>query len=147
MALLKTGHRIVAFDPGVTSGLAIGTYEQDGKFKLVRCAEIAWEERFQAILDAVVGADWIVYERFALYKTHAQEMINNEFPSVQFIGAIQMAAYQSGKLDRIYTQAAHERKNVEILTLDRKAAAGSAHKADAYMHLRYFCMYHKRDKT
>lgn len=146
MAKLEIGQLVGAFDPGVTTGYAEGIYVGSGKFELNATFEITWDKRFEHIQHLVPRLDWIVYERFALYKSHASEMVNNEFPSVQVIGSIQLAAYLAKKLDCVYVQPAHERKNVAVLPVDLPKVKGSQHRIDAYQHLRYFCLFHRKDR-
>ena len=146
MPKLYPGVRIGAFDPGVTTGYAEGIYTGDGTFDLLISTEIKWDDRFQAVVGIVPNLDIIIYERFALYASHAKEMINNDFPSVQFIGALQLAAHLSQKLDRLVVQPAHERKNVAVLEHHMKKVRGSQHRIDAYQHLRYYCLFHRKDK-
>jgi hypothetical protein len=144
MPRLLIGNRIGAFDPGYTTGFAAGWYTGNGQFNLEQAIEIRWDARFDALIALVPTLDWIIYERFALYASHAKAQINNEFPSVQFIGALQLAAFMANKSNRLVQQPAHERRQIKVLEEHKELLAGSAHKRDAYQHLRLFCLLNKR---
>jgi hypothetical protein len=144
MPRLLIGQRIGAFDPGYTTGFAAGWYTGNGQFNLEQAIEIRWDARFDALIALVPTLDWIIYERFALYASHMKDQINSEFPSVQFIGALQLAAYMAGKSNRLVVQPASERRQIKVLSEHQDFVTGSQHKRDAYQHLRLFCLLNKR---
>lgn len=126
---------IVAFDPGETTGYAVGQWYGGKDFTLKTAGELRWEDRFTILgMLQVHMPDYIVIEEFRLYQHRAMSQIGKVFPSSIVIGIIQAYTYQLGLLDRITMQPASVRSSVKI-TSD---VGSSMHVRDAYKHLRYF---------
>lgn len=139
---LAVGERITTFDPGGTTGACSGTYLGEGRFSLDVAVQILWDD-FAQMEALMLGADWVVVERFALYASKARDQINSEFPSAQWIGAIRHHAWQLGTLDKVVIMPAAARLVAKVLPEHAPMLTGP-HARDAYMHLRYFCIVNKR---
>lgn len=130
--------RLLAIDPGVTTGIAAGLWNTvDHSFSLSGGFQLPWEKRF-AVRWLVEEADIIVIESFRLYRHKATDQVNSDFPSSQVIGMTELAAYMVDKLDKVVKQPASCIQNVQILEADSKKLEGLQHAQDAYRHLRYY---------
>ena len=141
--------RIVAVDPGQTTGWAEGTYNPVTREWAFRDAiEIAWEDRFLMRLllassnagEPLLPPTHIVCEQFTLYKNKAQDQVGSHFPSVRVIGTLEAYLDELGILCDLKFQGASVRDRVAILPEHYDKLKGSEHKKDAYQHLRYFCV-------
>ncbi len=138
--------RIVAVDPGQTTGWAEGVFNPNTREWDVRdVKEIAWEERFlmRLLLTSSDGPEpllpsYIICERFILYPYKAKQQIGSEFPSVRVIGTLEAYLEQLGLLSLLTFQNASVRERVQVLPQHAHLVVGSEHKKDAYQHLRYF---------
>ena len=146
-------HKVIAFDPGQTTGVAIGSINlgQAGTpnplagFRLLEAFEVHWAFRLRD-LDALfsnmraykgnaVTIDAVVIESFRLYANKAHSQINSAFPSVQVIGAIELLCHQQSLADKIVYQSASEIARVQIVSEDQVYLT-SEHMRDAYKHMR-----------
>jgi len=145
--------RILAFDPGVTTGACLIATEDDSwQFQVVNVLEIPWESRFATIKALIDGTysiaglqppDAIVAEAFRLRQSRAYQQAGSDFPSSQVVGIIQAYIYDRyGSLDRYHTQEPVSMARVKILPEHKDLVAGSEHKKDAYKHARYFHVNH-----
>lgn len=144
MKILKPGDVVLAVDPGQTTGICCATYRggDDGfQFDVMACREIVWVERF-ALRHYVPAVDWIVTESFTLYESKKDSQVNSYFPSVRVIGILEALVNEMPgvRLDPedIVFQGASQRKSVKVQEKHLMFVRGSAHKRDAYQHLRYF---------
>jgi hypothetical protein len=129
--------RILAIDPGHTTGVATGLWDSGLDFKLWNAFQLPWEMRF-TLAHEIDLADLIVIESFRLYKHKAQDQINSDFPSVQVIGAVEAFAWRLSKLEKIVKQPSSCIQNVKILSEHEEFTRGLIHAQDAYRHLRYY---------
>lgn len=132
--------KIVALDPGLTTGICVAHWESGREFTLLQTGVIEWENRFK-VIDFVLQShkpSFIVVESFRLYSHKAREQIGSDFPSAQFIGTLQAYAYEHGLLDNIRLQPANVRSSVRVLDEHKRMVGASPHVNDAYRHLRYF---------
>jgi len=138
---------VIAFDPGVTTGVCIATptdvtLEGIQDFTC-RCLEVEWEQRFEDLTALLKDLDpattIIVCESFRLYPEAAkgQAQIRSDFPSVQVIGLIQAFAHMGGFSPVVFQQPAM-RKSVRILKWHVPIVGRSLHQQDAYRHARYY---------
>lgn len=133
---LVVGEKILAIDPGGTTGIAFVRYLGGRDFELRYVTQLIWNERF-LVNNYMKFADRIVVEDFRLYESKAKDQINADFPSVQVKGIIECYAYQMGMLDRIYYQMASERVNVKVVDVEhQKLLTAMVHATDAYRHAR-----------
>lgn len=131
---------VVAFDPGITTGLVVAMWDSGKTFSVERAEEIAWGERFHKVKRTLRTwkPDHIVVEDFILYPHRSRQQIGNRFPSPQMIGIIEAYAYEFGLYDHITKQPAVNRKSVSIDQVHKTLIGTSPHVADAYRHARYF---------
>jgi hypothetical protein len=145
--------RIVGIDPGQTTGYVDVDFNPDsGHWQVVDAREIAWGARFY--LKPLIAGDpnfgmgarplptWIVMEDFTLYAHKAQDQIGSHFPSVRVIGALEAYTEELGIFPNLILQPASVRGRIKILPEHEKWLVGSAHKKDAYQHVRYFIVTH-----
>jgi len=123
--------RVLAFDPGVTTGWAFF----DGP-ELVVCGEAKWDEVANVI--ETNEADVIVYESWRLYPWKKNQAVWDEFPAVQVIGIIKEFARRLGI--PIVEQAASVKQVMTDNHL-RKCGLwvkGSTHMRDAIRHAAFY---------
>lgn len=147
---LTPGAYIIAYDPGVTTGIAAARYTGGRYFELLESGEIKWEERFAAIKTQLYGysemasdegvAFHIVSEEFMLYPNKSQSLAYDKFPSVKVQGIIETYLHELDLLDKLTYQKASERKAVEVLERDFPLVRGSDHRIDSYQHLRLYVL-------
>lgn len=135
--------RMVAFDPGLTTGFIDVDVSDDGGFRVVKSCEIAWSSRFSIgeLLqwnEVVPQPSAIVVEKFTLYAHRSKDQIGSDFPSAQVIGIIETYAHQLGLLDVVHYQMASVMSMVRILPEHYPYLIKSEHARDAYKHMRYF---------
>lgn len=112
-------------------------------FEIIQIGEIGWEDRFTIwdVLDKhrkFWGMPYraIVTEDFKLYAHKAQAQVNNDFPSVRFIGILD--SYCHTRNVPLVFQMASVRKSVKVLDEHKDLIKSSPHSRDAYQHLRYY---------
>lgn len=133
---------IIAFDPGETTGVAVGQHTGGRDFDLIESWEIPWERR-TTVHDALeeFRPNFIVVESFRLYAHKARQQIGSHFPSVRVIGMIELSAHLWG-LGELFFQTPSLISQVKIpreLEVEN-TFSGSEHRKDAYKHLRYFVL-------
>jgi hypothetical protein len=136
---LIAGAKITIIDPGVTTGVCQLLYLGKRDFEVICVVEVPWERRF-ALREYIAGVHHIVIERFALYASHKDQMVNNTFPSVQVIGICEAYMNELDMLDAVTYQPASSMTQVAILPHHEYLVRGSEHKKDAYKHGRYFIL-------
>lgn len=136
--------RIIAFDPGKTTGFCLVDFHDNGVGNVAKIREIAWDNRFSILpllgslsLDGPLPIDAIVVESFHLYNHEFKHQVGSEFPSVRIIGIIEAACWQYNLLDRLHLVQPHVKKYVKIVNPE-VAACGSEHMKDAYQLARYW---------
>lgn len=94
--------RVLALDPGERVGWARADVAADGTWKnttygitglrdmAIKVAAVLIPDSHMSAYDVVVCEDW------RLYATHAKQMVGSSFPSVKFIGAVQLCCWLSG---------------------------------------------------
>lgn len=146
--------KIIAIDPGRTTGVVIGaagTRNNPAELQLLEAFEIHWPHRLVQ-LDALfanmleprpeaeaVAIEAVVIESFHLYGHKAQSQIGNEFPSVRVIGAVEMMCFQWRISERIKFQSASEIARVQI-PAGYDQHLHSEHTKDAFKHFRLYCI-------
>ncbi len=145
--------RIVAIDPGRTTGVVIGTVGSQNsptELRLLEAYEIHWPNRLITV-DALFGnmlmgsalpaveIEAVVIESFHLYGNKASSQIGNEFPSVRVIGYVEMLCWQYHIDQLIKFQSASEIARVQILP-QHQQHLHSEHTKDAYKHFRLYCV-------
>lgn len=137
----------MAVDPGGSTGVAIGELVAPRHVELITSYTLAWEERFSIdrSLD-IYGStlEIVVVEEFRLFKHAAKDLINNEFPSVRMIGALEHALWTRNMYDRLRFQTPSQRKAVTIPE-HIKPRLRSQHEIDAFMHLKYYILLHDKE--
>jgi hypothetical protein len=143
---LWPGARGVSIDPGKTSGVCSGEVTGKFRFTVSQCIEVPWDNRFEGVTEAirVVNPDFVVMERFRVYAHKAADLVGSENPSSQVIGIVELYLWQRQQLDILYYQNASERKAAGVLPEHKHLVMGSAHKVDAYQHLRTFIILNSR---
>jgi hypothetical protein len=138
--------RIVAFDPGETTGYCDAEVSDDGSFRVITSCTIAWSARFRVTRELLQGMhltvpllpDAIIVESFRLYYHKKDDQVGNDFPSSQFRGIIETFAWELGLLDKVVLQPASVMSRVAILAEHVPQVIRSEHARDAYRHLRYY---------
>ena len=130
--------RIVAFDPGLTTGVCSVLLDDNNKVKELYSWTIDWDARFSQVQDAIKNhfPSVIVIERFRLYSQYAKHQINNAFPSVEMIGIITTMVYLFDPEAIIVMQSASEISHVAIPPEYQEIVKASEHQRDAFKHLR-----------
>ncbi len=138
---------ILALDPGVTTGYAIGRATGPVTFDVLELGEIPWETRLSRLMELIEtkNFDVIVMEDFRLYKHAAHAQVNSNFPSVHVIGAVEAFVYRSfaafGFQTKIVFQPASVRQNVKVNVVHVDLTVGKGpHVLDAYLHLKYYVL-------
>lgn len=141
--------RIVAFDPGKTTGFAEAVVSDDGTIQEVKTYILEWERRFAVyallygILKEAPLPDTVVVEAFRLYEHRMKSQVGSDFPSVQVIGIIETYCFEMGILERIVYQPASVLSRVTIPDAFKEQIQKSAHARDAFRHLRYYVVMRK----
>lgn len=128
--------RIVAFDPGGTTGAAVGDITTRRQFELQCVTQFDWDDRFN-IWEFLKEQrpDQVVIEDFRLYKHKAQDQINSPFPAVRVIGIID--AFCHLMEIPVAMQPASAISRVKVLSPDQVQIT-TMHQSDAYKHLRCY---------
>lgn len=139
--------RILAFDPGLTTGYVDVVWEntQTTDFRVLEARDIEW-----AITPLIVHRcittllpDIVLYERFTLFPHLAQQQIGSDFPSSQVIGMIilscQLCALTPiGYKPILISQPASIQARASIRGSHQKALTGLHHAKSAYLHVLYY---------
>jgi len=138
---------IIAFDPGETTGVARAKLTGPRTYELIDVAQITWDKRFEQtwnfLLDPEVHCGMVIAEDFRLYASAAQHLINNMFPAVKVIGAIEAFAWMLNI--PVHLEPPASRMNVTIPDIDAPALVDMKHARDAYRHLRYWVLVHGKE--
>lgn len=132
--------KIVAFDPGKTTGIVVAQWESGRNFTLLQTGVITWPSRFTVVKFVLEAQrpDFIVVESFRLYPHKSQDQIGADFPSAQMIGIIYAYAHDTVGIEGIRLQPASVMSSVRVLDQDKRMVGASPHVKDAYRHLRYY---------
>jgi hypothetical protein len=132
--------KILAVDPGLTTGLAYGVHQGGRDFLFTRSEEMKWDDRFDLYR---LLQEWcpsiIVCESFRLYAHKSKQQIGSEFPSVRIIGILELSAHLLALPEPVF-QPPSIRQNVRIPDEHLPRVQGSEHRKDSYQHLRYFVL-------
>lgn len=131
--------KIIAVDPGYTTGIAIGQSHAPKMFDVIETIELHWEQRFDMLelLDRYTP-DVVVMEDFKLYAHKAESQINSPFPSARVIGSMDAFCWQRSV--KVAMQPAVCIARVAVLKQHVEAVGSSPHTRDAYKHLRYYVL-------
>ena len=143
--------RVMAIDPGVTTGWAIGNYDAATKTLAVEASGYTpWREFavmiFEAMQDPERRFDHVVYETWRLYKTHAMTQVGSDMPSSQCVGCIWLAvemANRGGHRCTISDQPAAYKKVIDARMGGPETYLPKSevdHDRDALRHLWYWAM-------
>lgn len=139
---------IIAFDPGHTTGVCLGRLTGARTFDVVDSLVIDWQDRHQTLADLFDTYQEllvaVVVESFRLFQHAAQSQINNEFPSVRFIGALEHALFNVKLSHLLVFQQPSQRTNVTIKE-HITSLVRSPHARDAYLHLKYYILTKGKD--
>ena len=143
---------VVGIDPGKTTGIAVlrridfDLEENKWGIKVVLAGDIAWEDRFDAVMPYLNAAltqlkkgvpTWVVYEQFRLRPSYTAVQ-EKEVPAVEATGILLHQLHMLGfPEENIISQPAASRKSVRLLPGHSKLMT-SQHSRDAYAHARYF---------
>lgn len=92
--------RVIAVDPGETTGWAVGRIG-GGEFQLERYGATPWKEFVLTYARTMFGEDpfeIVVYESWRLRHRNALEMAGSDFTAVQCIGGLKLCAWMTGAL-------------------------------------------------
>jgi hypothetical protein len=143
---------ILAIDPGYTTGTCLADHVDfdASTFNVIACVEVDWRDRalfFRATIEAHRDRlQAIVIEQFKLTnepKALAAQY-KSEMPSSRIIGLVEGIAYCYGIQDRIVFQEPWQRTQTRIPVEHRQLAGLSRHNQDAYKHLRYYVLSHRK---
>lgn len=132
--------KILAIDPGHTTGVVLGESEGRTDLKLLAAFELAWNDRFKLYEMAYYPAV-IVIEDFRLYEHKAMSQVNSDFPSVKIIGMMELVCYLTGTT--LVTKMPSVKNSVKILEEHKEMLGKSPHIQDAYKLLRYYAILRK----
>lgn len=144
--------RILAIDPGKTTGVVVAEIQDHEVTGIVQQFELGWEERFMLIpfiqgMRPEQGAPQqfseIVLEAFRLYPHEYRRQVGSDFPSVRVIGIVEAAAYLAGGLDSITLLPAGVKSKVAVLEDHGRVLLRSEHVRDAYKLARYYAITRK----
>ena len=155
--LLNSNIAVIAFDPGVTTGVCVceGVHFYSGSsFTVTYSACLAWQDRrniyyalqrlraYEEAGDLYLNA--IVIERFKLFAKEAQSQVGSEFPAVQVLARIEAYAELLGFEDRIHMLEPSVKGRVQILPQHKpQLDLSTEHTKDAYQLARYYITQHK----
>lgn len=130
----------IAFDPGGTTGMAVGYHQGKDDFILVESSTIQWGARFyvfdiiqryQQLSNQLV----VVSEDFKLTKGGAQSMIGQHMLSSEVLGMIDLTCKHLELTSKRVDPAI--KSSVIILPKHIKSVGPIEHRKDAYQILRY----------
>jgi hypothetical protein len=129
---------IISFDPGMTTGYAIGRKTEMRVFELVGAGQFGWLDRFQTCQDLLTNhiPTLVVAEDFQLFEHAKNSQVGSRFPSARLIGTLDFLCWQLGIA--FVLQPPSVRKMVEDIKHD--VDKGQPHALDAYRHLRYWML-------
>lgn len=142
--MIKLPERIIAFDPGRTTGIIKAIRVGRKQFYIDSWDEVKLD-LFPEYLHQLMLSDFntVVVEDFRLYAHKSDAQINNDFPSVQAIGMIKMVCHLHCRKEIVF-QMASAAKGVG-LEPDVLKAIRSPHVRDAYRHIKYYILLSKND--
>jgi len=135
--------KILAIDPGYTSGICIADASDD--FKVIQVGEFKWNARFEFLETLLTGKyiyqnvpltlDVVITENFRLRPDKAHTQIGKTFPSSQIIGTVEYLCYVENI--PFVLQEPGARTRVKILPEHEHMVVGP-HQHDAYQHARLY---------
>lgn len=141
---------VLGIDPGSTTGLCLCRSTDGGRdFTIENSWIVPYDDRFSISRTlASIRPHHIVIENFRLYRHKAESQINNEFPSVRVIGAIEQACWDLEFMARLNFQMASELSGVQIREEHEGSIGKSEHHKDSYKHARVYILTHQsKNKT
>lgn len=147
-AQIRAGLRVLAFDPGETTGHAYFS-----SCELVECGQLeplegTRQPDLMAAYKLVVNRDpdVIIYERFGLYESKAVQQIGSTFPTVEVIGVIKLGALRLDGTEVISYPAATAKSfftdaRLKDMGLLPEYAHKNRHAADAIRHACYYIVF------
>lgn len=139
--------RVIAFDPGRTTGTCIVDIHSRNTFDVVLAYAVEWEYRNQAILALLQKYGpfkLIIVEDFKLFPKMAQNrtMMGNHFDAVRMIGIIEACALQVGyNPDNIKFYPPYVKTNFDVKPEHREKLYVSEHNRDAYRLIAYHSLF------
>jgi len=139
--------KILAVDPGRTTGICVLESDQTNSIRVAMANQIPWEVRKLQLWALIAGTsvtwplgqpDAIVIEDFKLRPGRAMEQIGSDFPSVHIIGMVEGFHFALQQTCPIVYQTPAIIGRVQILPPHEKLLAGQEHAKDAYKHARYY---------
>ena len=122
--------KILAIDPGETSGVCIFNTPNEYKTLSIKKSLV---DVANIILDT--KPDVLVFERFALYPTHAKSLVWDEMYTSQTIGVIKYICEINNI--KYFTQSASDK---EYVVYPKDYTFPNDHERDAYGHAWFFYM-------
>ena len=146
---LTPGTYIIAFDPGETSGVAVGEYVFHRSFEILLVEEVKWADRFNRIEEIILTyqqrADHrgvpliVVCEQWKIFPNMIQALAYSKCEAAMVEGVIEKILHDHG-LDPLIYQQPKDRLACDVLNADFHWVRGSDHKTDAYQHLRLYVL-------
>lgn len=142
---------VVAFDPGGTTGVAVGIHSRspDFSFSLLESSEVFWVDRY-LVYDIIEGYSKrdctisVVAEDFKPAPHAIQALAQRHVLASEVLGMIDLAC------KRLEVQFSRQppsvRKSVRILNEHKEVVGVSPHRQDAYQHLRYYIIREVRQR-
>lgn len=136
--------KVIAFDPGTTTGWASGTIS-DGQLVVLDYGYNAWKavalhyDRVQRNPDT--RYDVMVYESFRLRRGDAMSLVGSTFPVIQFIGGVLVTSWATGT--QIVTQEPSHKPVIDKMMGGAKNYLPKSeveHDRDALRHLYYYAV-------
>lgn len=144
--------RVLAVDPGEKCGWARAEVDSQGNWHNMRHGISPWREFairwYRTQLTEDEPYEVLIYERFALYRSHALQLVGSDMQTAQCIGALRLVGWLSGT--RLVSQGATIKASATrsaprwltdyIATFPR--THDEAHDADALLHLWHWTFKH-----
>jgi hypothetical protein len=87
---------IMAIDPGVQTGYAVGRISDKGKLLVLKSGWLPWKEFVLQLQGSVVDYDTFVYESWRLRLKESRSLVGSDMQSSQCIGCIKLVAWTRG---------------------------------------------------
>ena len=144
--MLEPGDIVIAYDPGVTTGLCVARViasRVPGSLEVLESREVLWDEAFlewKTLHKYRRRLRAVVIEEFVMYSSKADDLIGSSFPACEMIGVLRAQAHRVGVLDLVVKQLAVYRTAVRVLPEHAPKLGSSPHRKDAYQHARYYIL-------
>lgn len=137
--------KIMAIDPGVSTGWAIGVVDTEAKTcYLDKHGWTPWQEFVLTFHHRMVGDDpfpTVIYESWLLRKNKALTLAGSDMPSSQCIGAIRLSCWLAGAMMVVQHPDHKTPANAWIKAKGLYLPESDVeHNRDAIRHLYYYCI-------